>query len=67
MAVLLKIDCWDFPGGSVLKNSPAEAGNEGSSPGPGRCHVPGGQLSPCATAPEARAPRSPAVQERPLQ
>ena len=26
----------DFPGGSVIKNSPANAGDTGSSPGPGR-------------------------------
>ena len=31
---------WDFPGGSVVKNLPANAGNVGSLPGLGRC--PGG-------------------------
>ena len=30
----------DFPGGAVVKNPPANAGNTGSSPGPGRSHVP---------------------------
>ena len=30
---------WDFPGGAVLKSSPANAGNTGSSPGPGRSHM----------------------------
>ena len=30
----------DFPGGSVLKNPPANAGDTGSSPGPGRSHMP---------------------------
>ena len=30
----------DFPGGAVVKNLPANAGDEGSSPGPGRSHMP---------------------------
>ena len=30
----------DFPGGTVVKNLPANAGDTGSSPGPGRSHVP---------------------------
>ena len=29
----------DFPGGTVVKNPPANAGDVGSSPGPGRCHM----------------------------
>ena len=29
----------DFPGGSVFKNLPANAGVLGLIPGPGRCHV----------------------------
>ena len=29
-----------FPGGAVVKNPPANAGDTGSSPGPGRSHVP---------------------------
>ena len=29
-----------FPGGAVVKNPPANAGNPGSSPGPGRSHMP---------------------------
>ena len=28
-----------FPGGAVVKNAPANAGNMGSSPGPGRSHM----------------------------
>ena len=28
-----------FPGSVVVKNLPANAGNKGSSPGPGRCHM----------------------------
>ncbi len=31
---------WDFPGGTVVKNLPANVGDMGSSPGPGRSHVP---------------------------
>ena len=31
---------WDFPGGAVVKNAPANAGDTGSSPGPGRSHMP---------------------------
>ena len=31
---------WDFPGGTVVKNPPANAGDMGSSPGPGRSHMP---------------------------
>ena len=34
-----KLEKWDFPGGSVVKNPPANAGDTGSSPGPGRSHV----------------------------
>ena len=30
----------DFPGGAVAKNPPANAGDMGSSPGPGRSHRP---------------------------
>ena len=30
----------DFPGGTVVKNPPASAGDTGSSPGPGRSHMP---------------------------
>ena len=29
----------DFPGGAVVKNPPANAGNMGLSPGPGRSHI----------------------------
>ena len=31
---------WDFPGGAVVKNQLANAGNTGLSPGPGRSHMP---------------------------
>ena len=30
----------DFPGGAVVKNLPAKAGDTGSSPGPERSHRP---------------------------
>ena len=30
----------DFPGGAVVKNPPAKAGDTGSSPGLGRSHMP---------------------------
>ena len=30
----------DFPGGAVVKNLPASAGDTGSSPGPGGSHMP---------------------------
>ena len=41
-------ECWiniytvlqGFPGGAVVKNPPANAGDKGSSPGPGRSHMP---------------------------
>ena len=29
-----------FPGGAAVKNPPASAGDTGSSPGPGRSHMP---------------------------
>ena len=29
-----------FPGGAVVENLPANAGGTGSSPGPGRSHMP---------------------------
>ena len=29
----------DLPGGAVVKNPPANAGDTGSSPGPGRSHM----------------------------
>ena len=37
---LIKRESRDFPGGAVVKNLPANAGDMGSSPGPGRCHMP---------------------------
>ena len=36
----LKTEVKGFPGGTVVKNPPANAGDTGSSPGPGRSHMP---------------------------
>ena len=59
---------WDFPGGAVVKNPPANAGDMCSIPGPGRSHMATEQLSPCATTTEAHAPRAHALQrEKPPQ
>jgi len=41
-----------FPGGSVVKNQPANAGDTGSIPDLGRFPHATGQLSPCTTATE---------------
>ena len=41
-----------FPGGAVVKNPPANAGDTGSCPGPGRSQCAAEQLSPCATTTE---------------
>ena len=38
--ILSKSPPWDFPGGAVVKNPPANAGDTGSSPGLGRSHMP---------------------------
>ena len=44
----------DFPGGPVVKNLTAIAGDMGLIPGLGRSHIPTGQLkSPCAPTSEA--------------
>ena len=39
----------DFPGDTVVKNLPANAGDKGSSPGPGRFPHAAEQLSLCST------------------
>ena len=33
-------NCGGFPGGAVVENLPASAGDTGSSPGLGRSHMP---------------------------
>ena len=48
----------DFPRGPVDKNLPANAGDMGLIPRPGRLHMAVEQLSPWATATEARVPHS---------
>ena len=37
--LILKIKCWGFPGDSVVKNPPANAGDTSSVPDPGGFHV----------------------------
>ena len=37
---IIQKDSWGFPGGAVVKNLPANAGDTGSSPGLGRSHMP---------------------------
>ena len=37
---LLKTEGQGFPGGAVVENLPANAGDTGSSPGLGRSHMP---------------------------
>ena len=40
LEILLRITkVWDFPDGPVDKNPPANAGDMGSIPGPGRFHM----------------------------
>ena len=47
---------WEgFPGGTVIGNPPTNAGDVGSSPGPGRSHMP---QSSCAHAPQLLSLRS---------
>ena len=36
----LNVTKWSFPGGAVVKNLPANAGETGSIPGLGRSHMP---------------------------
>ena len=38
--IFKNVQVMGFPGGAVVKNLPANAGNMGSSPGPGRSHMP---------------------------
>ena len=38
----IKALVWDFPGGTVVKSLPANAGDMGSSPGPAGSHMPWG-------------------------
>ena len=36
----VKMELWGFPGGAVVENLPANAGDTGSSPGLGGSHMP---------------------------
>ena len=64
-----------FPGGAVVENPPANAGDTGSSPGPGKSHMPRSNqarvpqlLSLHAATTEAHTPRACALQqEKPPQ
>ena len=47
----------DFPGGAVVKNPPASAGDTGLIPGLGRSHLLRSKLSPYTTTTEARVPQ----------
>ena len=40
LEIILKNNLRDFPGGTVVKNLPANAGDTGSSSGPERSHMP---------------------------
>ena len=59
---LIKTNGRGFPGGAVVKNPPANAGDTGSSPGLGSIPHATEQLSPCATTTEACVRRAPAPQ-----
>ena len=48
-----------FPGGAVVKNPPANAGDTGSSPGPGRSHT---LRSNKACKPQLLSPRATATE-----
>ena len=60
-----------FPGGTADKNLPANAGDTGSIPGPGRSHMLRSNkarepqlLSPHATTTEVHMPRNHALQQK---
>ena len=64
---------WGFPGGAVVENLPANAGDMGSSPGLGRSHMPWNNegcapqlLSPCSGArePQLLSPRATTTEAR---
>ena len=40
LLLLKKFYYWGFPGGAVVGSPPANAGDTGSGPGPGRSHMP---------------------------
>ena len=52
--VVFKFRFEDFPGGPVVKNLPANSGDTGLSPGPGRFHMPRGSTLPSLYTPEPK-------------
>ena len=68
--LLLKEYILDFPGGPVVKNPPANAGDMNLIPGPGRSHMLRPHalqwLGPCATTTEARALQQKSLQQKAL-
>ena len=67
---IFKANNRDFPGGTVVQNPPANAGDMGLIPGPGRFHTPHakGHLDPCTTSiePASLRGRAPQPAEEPL-
>ena len=66
--LFLKAQAWGFPGGSVVKNLPANAGDTGLIPGLGRSHLLRSNweaqlLSLRATTTKANVPRACALQQ----
>ena len=55
---------WAFPGGSVVKNLPANAGETSLTPGPGSSHRP---MSNKACVPQLLSPSSRAPEPQPLK
>ena len=58
---MVKRTLQDFPGGAVVKNMPANAGDVGSSPCPGRSHK---QDSVASWSNKARAPQPLSLRSR---
>ena len=58
--ITVKEKVWDFADDSVVKNSPTNAGDMVSIPGPGRSHMLWGKLGPQAptTEPTLKSPCS---------
>ena len=63
MLCYLEKHSWDVSGGAVVKNLPANAGDTGLIPGPGKIPHAAEQLSPCATTTEACTTRAHAPQQ----
>ena len=70
---IFKRKCRDFPGGAVVENPPANAGDTGSILGPGRSHMPQSNeahvpqllsLSSRAREPQLLSPRAATTEAR---